>query len=301
VKNSGKGRFTLPPFLLRIASRWHPYTFVTRQSPGYESGLGNKFFVLAAAADYAARYGTELVVEKTSRWGVSLSGADHEASRDSRTEDLPASLQQLLPAVRFEAPEFIAPLVATILNDDGVHYNLGQKVAHPRRRNAELRGYFLHADYFHHRRAETLKLLRFPASVYSHVRSRYGAWIQAGAIGVHVRRGDRATNDTAALRAYYARAIALFPDNARFLVISDDIAFCRDELFSGLAGEGRVQFVQGERHFVDLLAFSLCQAQVIADSTFSWWGAYLSEAFPRNRVICPASCWLDFPHWEKLR
>jgi hypothetical protein len=76
--------------------------------------------------------------------------------------------------------------------------------------------------------------------------------------------------------------------------------FCREVLFADLLKNRRVLYISNERHYVDLTVFALCSGQVLANSTFSWWGAYTSPAFPNNQVVCPKDCWLNFPKWQRV-
>jgi hypothetical protein len=102
---------------------------------------------------------------------------------------------------------------------------------------------------------------------------------------IHVRRGDyliRSSPCQVVGMDYYRQAINLFPD-ARFLVCSDDLEFCR-KFFVG----SRFTFSEGNSDEEDLYLMSMCRHQIIANSTFSWWAAYLNQN-PDKRIIAPRS------------
>lgn len=109
-------------------------------------------------------------------------------------------------------------------------------------------------------------------------------------VSVHVRRGDYLKESQYQVTggfAYYEKAMALVkrshPD-AHFFVFSDDIAWVK-----GQTSETSVTFVDwnsGADSFKDILLMSLCKHNIIANSTFSWWGAYLN-ANPGKMVVCP--------------
>lgn len=76
---------------------------------------------------------------------------------------------------------------------------------------------------------------------------------------------------------YYQEAMALFPD-AKFLVFSDDIPWCKEqEIFKDC------EFSVGTE-IEDLNRMASCQGIIMANSSFSWWAAYLSKA----RVVAPS-------------
>ena len=113
------------------------------------------------------------------------------------------------------------------------------------------------------------------------------------AVCVSVRRGDYVTNpDVRRYHGvlsleYYRSAAELIqrrvPD-AHFFVFSDDIDWCRANLALG----GRTTFVDHDqnRPADDLRLMTLCRHHIMANSTFSWWGAWLCEN-PDTVVVGP--------------
>lgn len=103
-------------------------------------------------------------------------------------------------------------------------------------------------------------------------------------VAVHVRRGDYVNNpfyvDLFEDR-YYERAMAQFPD-AQFMVFSDDIEWCKkQDVFKGCLFSNQVGDVEA------LNEMASCVGHVIANSSFSWWGAYLSPH--GGKVVAPKS------------
>ena len=97
-------------------------------------------------------------------------------------------------------------------------------------------------------------------------------------VSLHVRRGDYLDCKWALGDEYYRNAVRRmqgFVKNPKWFVFSDDIEWCRT-----VYGEiGDVEFVEGdvEHPWKDLVKMSRCQHHIIANSTFSWWAAYLSD------------------------
>jgi len=122
----------------------------------------------------------------------------------------------------------------------------------------------------------------------------------AGSVGLHVRRGDFVSlNDAAQVHGlcsidYYRRAISLVKERCpecHFLVFSDDPQWARAEL----PLDASAVFVTGnaETPELDMALMSACRHHIIANSSFSWWSAWLGYS-PEQVVIAP-SPWYASP------
>lgn len=105
-------------------------------------------------------------------------------------------------------------------------------------------------------------------------------------VSIHIRRGDvnHAIYADLAKTDYYQRAIANFGHGDVFVVFSDDLSWAKQflELWQP---SGAFEFAQGTPE-EDLLRMAGCKHNIIANSTFSWWAAYLNPN-PEKIVICP--------------
>jgi hypothetical protein len=72
-------------------------------------------------------------------------------------------------------------------------------------------------------------------------------------------------------------------EDARFYVISDEPEKAK-ELFTGVAIE---EYLCSETDFCDMQFMSNCRHNILANSSFSWWGAYLNP-YEQKIVICPS-------------
>jgi len=110
-------------------------------------------------------------------------------------------------------------------------------------------------------------------------------------VSIHVRRGDslKLPETQVCTEAYYRNALTLARQRLvrpHFLVFSDDLPWCRANL--GL-GEGNATFVEWNRDadsWRDMWLMSRCSGHIIANSSFSWWGAWL-DPDPGKLVIAP--------------
>jgi hypothetical protein len=103
------------------------------------------------------------------------------------------------------------------------------------------------------------------------------------AISIHVRRTDylQNPNHTALGLNYYETALSKMDASLPVFVFSDDIEWCKSqELFS----DDRFMVSESGDQYIDLCLMSLCSHHIIANSSFSWWGAWLSES---DDVVAP--------------
>lgn len=110
-------------------------------------------------------------------------------------------------------------------------------------------------------------------------------------VSVHVRRGDylKSENLNVCGETYYRNAIerALDESGANTLVFfSDDSPWCRAQLATDRALCIFVEGNHGENAWQDMAMMSRCSHHIIANSSFSWWGAWLDEK-PGARVFAP--------------
>lgn len=117
------------------------------------------------------------------------------------------------------------------------------------------------------------------------IKQRFGEGIASlpDTVAIHIRRGDYVNNtfhwdlsDT----DYYEKAMCLFTDK-KFLVFSDDIEWCKtQEVFKDCS------FAIGNSEIEDFNLMASCESFIIANSSYSWWAAYLGNS-PNKRVIAP--------------
>lgn len=157
--------------------------------------------------------------------------------------------------------------------------------------NVLLRGFFQSPKYFDAIAPE----VRAAFDLKPHL-SKQGRQLAAAAAGndsvaVHIRRGDyvseAANAETFATLGtdHYNRALSLIARSvprARVFVVTDDIPAARTTLQEW----PNATFAEGTTHFDDMHLISACRHHIIANSTFSWWGAYLDPR-PDGMTIAP--------------
>ena len=116
--------------------------------------------------------------------------------------------------------------------------------------------------------------------------------VKAGnSVAVHIRRSDYVQGSFFQPMGldYYERAFDHISKNVadpNYFIFSDDIAWSRQQL-SHLKNATFVDHNKGADSYKDLLLMSACRNQVIANSTFSWWAAWLNN-FGDKKIVAPA-------------
>jgi hypothetical protein len=137
------------------------------------------------------------------------------------------------------------------------------------------------------------------------------------AVSVHIRRGDYVSNSWASRFlgvlpiSHYVNAlqeIARGTNKPHVFVFSDDPEWCRRNVIFPYETT-HVDANPPDRAFEDMRLMTLCRYHVIANSSFSWWGAWLSP-YPDKTVYAPGRWVLDPasdtsdvvpPEWVKLQ
>ena len=138
-------------------------------------------------------------------------------------------------------------------------------------------GYFQSEKYFLHNRDEILKLFSPPKPLEDLICRKYSKIIGNNRyVSVHIRRGDYllpkfSGHHTNLGREYYQKAMSHFPDDSTFVFFSDDIEWCKQTF-----GKKNSFFVENTNDVIDMYLMSKIPNNIIANSSFSWWGAWLN-------------------------
>lgn len=145
-------------------------------------------------------------------------------------------------------------------------------------------GYFQSEKYFNHNREKIIELFGCPKDLKNKLYEKYPQ-INTETCSIHVRRGDYINlQDHHPLQPidYYKTAVSLIGNDKTYFIFSDDIEWCKLN-FSFL---NNVVFVEGNEDYEDLYLMSFCKNNIMANSSFSWWGSWLNEN-NNKKVIAP--------------
>tara|TARA_B100000963_G_scaffold349520_1_gene358671 strand:+ start:824 stop:2344 length:1521 start_codon:yes stop_codon:yes gene_type:complete len=148
-----------------------------------------------------------------------------------------------------------------------------------------LNGYFQSYKHFEDSQNEIKDMLNID-QLKAHVIKKYGDF--SDYVSLHVRRGDYiklSEFHNVLCIEYYKKAMSQFEKDVKFLVFSDDLAWCK----ANMPFVERVKFVSCDYDYEEMLLMSTCKSNIIANSTFSWWAAWLNNN--DNKVVIYPEKW----------
>lgn len=149
-------------------------------------------------------------------------------------------------------------------------------------------GHFQSWKHFHHHRQKILSIFAPAEEEIKVLYANYGKLLNhPNTVAIHVRSFNKEQHESQIHPflglEYYEKAIALFPQDALFVIFSDRINWCKKHFKSFPIN---TIFIEGNDHVRDLYLMSMMKHQIIANSSFSWWAAYLNTN-PHKQVVAP--------------
>ena len=149
-------------------------------------------------------------------------------------------------------------------------------------KNHSLWGFFQTEKYFKHIEDEIRNDFKFKSEISFPCKDLVET--VDNPIALHIRRGDfvhNSGNHPPLGLDYYEKALKEFDDDRNVVIFSDDTEWCKEqELFES----DRFIVAENNDQFHDLCLMSMCNDFIIANSSFSWWGAWLAN---KGKVVAP--------------
>jgi hypothetical protein len=274
-----------------------------------KGGLGNQLFAYAAARAFALRRNRELLIDDDSGFVRDSYGRSFRLKQfpivgkpvpkryslgDPKgfKHRLVRSFNKLLPlSSRFYLAEKAGMPIESLLG-----FRSNRKVVY-------LNGYWQNEDYFIHYADRIRRELEPPAFENDSDKALEDELVASQSVFVHVRRGDYSPKLTA---SYYRTSIQdaanTMPD-CRFEIFGDDISWARENLDFG-DRPARFHEDDGTNELRDFRLMTSCLHGIVANSSFSWWAAWLRPS-PDKRVwtpadpgwpVKPAATWFKVPN-----
>jgi hypothetical protein len=149
--------------------------------------------------------------------------------------------------------------------------------------NTDLVGYFQSEKYFLQYKEDILKEFTFNKNIQKEandIKNEHKSEI----ISLHIRIGDYLNwpdKHPVCSIEYYKQALNMLPDCKIFL-FSDEIEKAK-VIFEDISD--KIVYQQNKNSYIDMCLMTLCDYHIIANSSFSWWGAWLSNS---KKVIAPS-------------
>jgi len=246
-------------FFVNVLCASQPYVM-----PSLMGQLGNQMFQIAAATSLALEHGAEVIVPDL---------------KNEKQWDIPTNRRYVLWRVNESSPPR-AP--SSQYHESSFTYS-----EIPYKENMQIKGYFQSEKYFEKHKEEIINLFAPSEKIMKYLAKNYPEiCFCPNTVSIHIRAYLAEEQQ----QCYYIngleyvdRAMSLFPDDYLFVIFSDNIPWVKDQL-SGL--NKKIIYIEGEKHYNDLYLMSLCKHNIISNSTFSWWAAYLNLN-PDKLIIAP--------------
>jgi hypothetical protein len=143
-----------------------------------------------------------------------------------------------------------------------------------------LYGFFQSEKYFKNIEDEIRQDFTFKPEIYNPCKTQIREI--ENPVALHIRRGDfliNSQNHYNLTLDYYECALKKFDSKRNVIIFSDDPDWCKNQK---LFEDDRFLVSEKNGSYIDLCLMTLCSDFIIANSTFSWWGAWLSQNRDKN-------------------
>ena len=233
-------------------------------------GLGNQMFQIAAGISYAKDYGFE---------------ARFPCLHQKKYGGYTANILRKLNIDNLNFESYQSPPTVTEAMESSFSYSPLPKTEDP---ILLVNNSYLQSEkYFSHNRELILDVFEPAAEDLVYLKRKYN--LTKSTTSMHIRRKDylqySAYHTNLMETGYYDKALETLDPEA-VIVFSDDPDWVREEFPDYTVAE--------EADYLELYLMSLCDNNIIANSSFSWWGAWLNKN-PRKKVVAPKN-WFGERH-----
>ena len=172
-----------------------------------------------------------------------------------------------------------------------------EDIYNPQSNKTYYAGYWHHHGYVDPIREKLLEVFQFSSPKDEKNIEAISHMTHENSVGIHVRRGDYLKEKQyqgICSIDYYAQGVELFKEKNKditFYVFSNDMRWCKENL-APLLGKSKMVYVdwnKGEESYRDMQLMTYCKGLIIANSSFSWWGAFLNQR--QNHVVVAPKRW----------
>lgn len=261
-----------------------------------DGGLGNQLFQYAFAISKAQRTNRPFLLDLSSYHRQS----NRQTKRKYALDFLSIDNRIYSPTnfflrflINFNLFQFYSMLIGCLFKEKSINFD---QLALDNESKFYFSGYWQSHKYFIDNAALIAKSLQPKLKPNTYIEGFLNRISPQETVMIHIRRGDYVTLESAHVfhglldNNYYEKSINFMLSknpNYKFLVFSDDIEYCKKlDVFANL----NVEFIENDNtrdEWQDLYLMSFCSNQIIANSSFSWWSAWLSDSkYPQgNRTV----------------
>lgn len=232
-----------------------------------QGGLGNQLFQWAITLNLSIKYNTDYFFETTYFENSRPIGVFERYIEINKFSNINIPIENNEKNLR-------------IVYDNYTYQNIEN--------NSYLIGYWQNEKYFEENSEIIREKLKISEKYTNFFKINYPYIFNENNISLHVRRGDYinlSKYHPIQNIQYYESAFDII--NNKFdnlLIFSDDIEWCKTNFKFP-----KMKFIESNDNIVDLYLMSLCQDNIIANSSYSWWGAWLNPN--KNKKIIAPKLW----------
>lgn len=252
-------------------------------------GLGNQMFQYAFAKALQCKYPGEQILVDISHFHYYNQHAGFQINRIFKNANITIATPKQLMRVTWYCPHYkVSRILRKILPERGKEYiETKDYVFNPGvfeiKKDCYFEGYWQSPLYFNEFSGEIKKMFTFPVPQGKN-KDLEGRMLSEDSVAIHIRRGDYLNAGSFMGICgidYYVRAIEYIRQKIKHPVLyifSNDIGWCVQNI-TPLARGLSVYYIShntGCDSFWDLFLMSKCKSMILANSSFSWWAAYLN-------------------------
>lgn len=218
-----------------------------------QGGLGNQMFQWAYGKALSIKHNTDLLLDVGyySNQGI----------------DTPRKFDLInFPNLTYKQPQLENKNIVQV--NDNFYYS---DLKYDENYNYFLNGFWQSEKYF----IDIEEIIRKELAIDKETEEKLKNNIIGNCVSLHIRRTDYVTSNgyhPVLTMDYYHLALEIIENYDNVLIFSDDVEWCKNNLsFKNMV------FIENNTNIEDLWLMSLCNHNIIANSSFSWWGAWLNN------------------------
>lgn len=258
-----------------------------------KGGLGNQLFQYAFGRFLSIKRNEEIKLDASS-----LSGPkDTPRAYSLDIFNVSVQIASDLEVKKYRYPYKIISKLNRVFNHRILKkYNIGYSAKLLNNKNVYLEGYFQSYKYLDPIRDVLLREITLKEAIDNKYKEILENIDKSNSVSIHIRRGDY-INDEQTKQAhnvcgleYYKKAISIINDrveNPIFFVFSDDINWVKENLQI----DNKTYYISNGiiKDFEELILMSKCYNNIISNSSFSFWGAWLNQN--TNKIVIAPGKW----------
>ncbi len=264
---------------------------------GLKGGLGNQMFQYSAGLSLAKINSTDLLIDTS--WFNSVANEDTSRKYELDCFEIHEKMVDKKDIKIISESNKVRSILNRLGNDNSYTEHKESSTRYDNkfrnlRGNIYMDGYFQSEMYFRDIRSDLIRNFSFKDELSLKNKNIIKNIQNTNSVSIHVRRGDYVSNKNAnnfhgvQVLDYYKKAISILEHKIKkpkYFIFSDDIDWCKKNLPISKS----IFFVENRKGSEDLRIMIECKHNIIANSSFSWWGAWLGNE--KNKIVIAPINW----------